>query len=131
VVVIVIRDQSLTPHQQFAFAERFGAIHLHPHVEGLPHVPQIMEVLESETDTKNFGSEWHTDQSFLDAPAMATCLYALEVPDTGGDTLFACLHNALNDYSGKRRRMHRITIAGTRPLTWGEAGDATAAASTA
>ena len=32
---------------------------------------------------------WHTDRSWRVEPAMATILYGLEVPSTGGDTLFA------------------------------------------
>ncbi len=32
---------------------------------------------------------WHTDGSYKAVPALATCLYGLEVPDEGGDTLFA------------------------------------------
>ncbi len=103
--VIVIRDQRLTPRQQLAFVERFGPIHQHPHVTGLPEVPQIMEVLKTEQDTANFGSGWHTDQSFLEVPAMATCLYAVELPDVGGDTLFACLRNAWRTLSPGLKRV--------------------------
>lgn len=103
--VIVFRDQELTPQQHLAFVERFGPIHLHPHVEGLPEVPQIMEVLKTETDRENFGAGWHTDQSFLPEPAMATCLYAREVPDVGGDTLFACTRTAFRTLSPGLQRV--------------------------
>jgi taurine dioxygenase len=97
--VIVLRDQDLTPQQQLAFVERFGPIHLHPHVSGIPAVPQIMEVLKTEDEKNNFGAGWHTDQSYLETPAMATCLYALELPVAGGDTLFACMRNGYRSLS--------------------------------
>ena len=32
---------------------------------------------------------FHTDQCHQERPAMASMLYALEVPSTGGNTLFA------------------------------------------
>ena len=35
------------------------------------------------------GTYWHTDYSYLDIPARATLLYSIEVPSTGGNTLFA------------------------------------------
>ena len=103
--VIVIRDQSLTPRQQLAFVERFGPIHFHPHVSGIPDLPQVMEILKTEQDTTNFGAGWQTDQSFLPAPAMATCLYALELPDAGGDTLFACMRNGYRTLSPGLRKL--------------------------
>ena len=44
--VICIRDQDLTPDQQVAFAERWGEIHLHPYLKGLPDQPEIMEIVK-------------------------------------------------------------------------------------
>jgi taurine dioxygenase len=64
-----------------------------------------MEVLKTEHETSNFGAGWHTDQSFLQAPAMATCLYALELPDVGGDTLFACMRNGYRALSSGLQRL--------------------------
>ena len=37
------------------------------------------------------GSFWHTDVSYKPNPAKATMLYALEIPDDGGDTPFCNL----------------------------------------
>ena len=50
-------------------------------------------------DPNNFGDHWHTDQIFTRAPAMATMLYAKEVPEIGGDTLFACMEHAYDALS--------------------------------
>ena len=89
--VICIRDQDLTPDQQVAFAERWGEIHLHPYLKGLPDQPEIMEIVKEAGERNRFGDHWHTDQIFTPTPAMATMLYAKEVPLAGGDTLFASL----------------------------------------
>lgn len=119
--VIFFRDQSLQPEQQLAFAKRFGAIHLHPHVNGLPNLPEVMEILKTEKDTHNFGAGWHTDQMFLPEPAMATCLYALEVPEAGGDTLFACLRAAYRSLSSGMQTLAR----GLRTVNLSVAGQLT------
>ena len=50
--------------------------------------PEILEVIKTPEDKKNFGGSWHTDQMFSPQPAMGTILYALEVPSAGGDTMF-------------------------------------------
>lgn len=97
--VLAIREQTLTPPQQLAFVKRFGDIHFHPHVQGLPEQPEVMEILKTETDKLNFGAGWHTDQIFLPEPANYTSLYALELPDAGGDTLYACMRNGFRTLS--------------------------------
>lgn len=103
--VLAIRGQTLTPAQQLAFVQRFGGIHYHPHVQGLPDQPEVMEILKTETDKLNFGAGWHTDQIFLPEPANYTCLYALELPDAGGDTLFACMRNGFRTLSPAMQRL--------------------------
>ena len=37
---------------------------------------------------------WHTDMSYYAAPPKASALYALEVPDAGGDTTFLTMYGA-------------------------------------
>lgn len=131
--VIVIRDQHLTPQQQLSFVERFGPIHLHPHVSGILGFPQIMEVLKTERETTNFGAGWHTDQSFLPLPAMATCLYALELPNAGGDTKFACLRNGYRSLSsgmqGLARGLTTVNLSVAAQLARSGSGNSTLYAS--
>jgi taurine dioxygenase len=99
-LVICIRDQHFTPAQQLAFARRWGEIHLHPFMQGMEDFPEILAIVKKPTDKKNFGGAWHTDQMFSPSPAMATMLFALEVPSAGGDTMFTnqyLAYEALSD----------------------------------
>lgn len=97
--VVFFRDQDITPQQELDFAKRFGEIHFHPFVAGLPELPEVMEIIKTETDIRNFGEGWHTDQMFLPEPALATVLYAKEIPDFGGDTLYASMYAAYDALS--------------------------------
>ena len=87
--VIFFRDQALTPDQQLAFGKRFGTLNIHPYVSGMASHPEIMEIIKEPTDKINFGGGWHSDMSFLETPSIGSILYALEIPEYGGDTLFA------------------------------------------
>ena len=87
-LVIASATRTITPAQQLAFARRWGEIHLHPFMEGMPDYPEILAIIKRPTDKKNFGGSWHTDQMFSPTPAMGTMLYAKEVPSAGGDTMF-------------------------------------------
>ncbi|HMS80668.1 MAG TPA: TauD/TfdA family dioxygenase, partial [Burkholderiaceae bacterium] len=46
-------------------------------------------------DLGNAESLWHTDMSYNDAPPMASALYSLEIPPTGGATGFCNMYLAL------------------------------------
>lgn len=88
-LVVFFRDQHLTPAQQVAVAERFGEPVEYPWVKGLDDHPVVTPILKLEHEVVNFGGLWHTDTTYQQRPPMATMLYALEIPDYGGDTLFA------------------------------------------
>lgn len=87
--VIFFRGQELSPEQQLAFGRRFGPLNIHPYVAGMPAHPEVMEIVKEPTDKVNFGGGWHSDMSFLEHPSIGSILYAVEIPDWGGDTLFA------------------------------------------
>src|ERR671924_198890 len=57
--------------------------------------PAVMLISNIREDGKPIGAlpdgemHFHTDQCHQERPAMASMLYAIEVPGTGGNTLFA------------------------------------------
>src|ERR1700680_1425114 len=94
-LVILLRDQRLTEEDQVRFAECFGPpakIHTQQFVRNHPAVMLISNIRE---DGKPIGAlpdgemHFHTDQCHQERPAMASMLYAIEVPGVGGNTLFA------------------------------------------
>jgi len=101
--VVFFRDQAITPEQQIAFARRIGDIHFHPYMRGLDEHPEILEIVKEPNDGYTFGSVWHTDQMFNPQPAMATMLYAKEVPARGGDTMFSNQYLAYETLSAPMR----------------------------
>jgi len=94
-LVILLRDQRLSEEDEVRFAEKFGPpakIHTQQFVRGHPAVMLISNIRE---DGKPIGAlpdgemHFHTDQCHQERPAMASMLYAIEVPSVGGNTLFA------------------------------------------
>ena len=93
--VLVFRDQQLAPEAQIEFSQRFGELEEHVAARFLlPGYPEIYRVsTKRDADGKAMGNPesgryWHSDLSYLDPPAMASLLYALEIPPMGGDTMF-------------------------------------------
>ena len=91
-IVLVVRDQHLTPAEQTAFARRFGEIQYHINKEYLmPGQPEVLILSTEIKDGKNVGvpdagSDWHSDHSYVDQPTGYTLLHAIKVPKDGGDT---------------------------------------------
>jgi taurine dioxygenase len=97
--VVFFRDQPLTPEQHVAFAERFAPIDINRFFAAVPGYPMIAEVRKEPEQIRNIGGGWHTDHSYDEAPALGSMLYAREVPQTGGDTLFASMYAACDALS--------------------------------
>jgi taurine dioxygenase len=98
--VIFFRDQTISPEQHIAFAERFGTININRFFRAAPGYPQIAEVRKEPNQKTNIGGGWHTDHSYDQIPALGSILLAREVPQRGGDTLFASMslaYDALSD----------------------------------
>lgn len=101
--VVVFRDQHFEPEEYLAFAQQWGEIHQHPFMQGLEEYPGILEIVKTESDKSAFGNAWHTDQSFMQKPAKFTMLYAREVPERGGDTLFANMYASYDSLSNRMK----------------------------
>ena len=99
-LVIVFRNQDLTPDNHKAFARNFGSAHINDFFPTIEGHPDIQLVAKNPEDTRNVGSVWHTDVSYAAKPPLGSMLYALEVPKHGGDTMFASMYasyDALSD----------------------------------
>jgi taurine dioxygenase len=104
-LVIVFRDQELTPGQFLAFAQCFGEPADYPLLPGIEGFPIITEIVKLEHERSNFGGIWHADTTYLECPPMGSMLHALEVPPYGGDTLFANQYLAYETLSDGMRAM--------------------------
>ena len=104
-VVIFFRDQELTLEQYLAVARCFGTPIEYPFVKGLDGYPEIIAVTKLEHERVNFGGIWHSDTAYLEIPPMGTLLLAREVPQAGGDTLFANMYLAYETLSEGMRRL--------------------------
>ena len=93
--VIFFRDQHLERAEQATFARRFGDLETHPFFKHLgksqPQPDDEPEVVRLAKGPAVAGYEnvWHTDTSWRPCPAFGAVLRAIEVPDVGGDTLWA------------------------------------------
>ena len=92
--VIFFRDQELTEDDHIAFAERWAPINVNRFFAAHPDYPQIAMVAKEKEQKDNIGGGWHTDHSYDQEPAMGSILVARELPERGGDTMFASMYRA-------------------------------------
>lgn len=106
--LLLFRDQDLTRDQFVAFSRRFGELDLNedrPAATKIEGHPELMLVVSRPDPNgvpaagRHFGADWHTDNSHLPVAAAATLLRAVEVPDVGGDTMFANMYRAYDTLS--------------------------------
>ena len=118
-LVLVFPGQDLDPAAQVAFTEHFGLAEPHPlrtrrSVEGFPQVL----VLENRPGRRGARNDyWHSDISHAEKPPAATFLYALQVPEGRGDTMFCNMYAAYDALSPGMR----ILLDGMQAVHSGQA----------
>jgi len=112
--VILIRNQALEDKDLIAFSRRFGDLDWAPvqengrrFVEGMPEIYIVSNVKVNGEAIGSLGAGeavWHTDMSYLDVPPIASALYSLEVPPSGGNTSFCSMYAIYDSLSPEMKR---------------------------
>lgn len=92
-LVLFFENQSLTRVEQRDFAARFGPLYTHPFYPGKDDAPEVM-ILANDAQHRGTADRWHNDVTYLSTPPMGAVLYAEEIPELGGDTLWANMYLA-------------------------------------
>lgn len=103
-LVLVFRDQDLSPDDHIAIARRFGAIKKPPVATAHGGPPEI-NVLD-QTQPRGEGADaWHADNTYTETPPMGSLLRVLQIPSVGGDTAFASMYAAYDALSPALRSL--------------------------
>ncbi|MBT5263662.1 MAG: TauD/TfdA family dioxygenase [Rhodospirillaceae bacterium] len=103
--LLVFRGQDLSPKAQVAFSQRFGPLMIHVLKEALiEDQPEIYKISNLTEDGKPVGRAyagqyWHSDLTYEPQPSLGSLLYGVQVPEVGGDTLFASTAHAYETLS--------------------------------
>jgi taurine dioxygenase len=107
-------DQALEPADEVRTLRIFNDIsdptnvdRLNP--DGVPEIIIVSNIVDAAGKPLGYankrGMEWHTDGSGWARPPLASSLYAIEVPSTGGETYFANGHLAFETLPAAERAM--------------------------
>lgn len=114
-VILVFPNQDINDDEQEKFCRNFGELELvrtttvasdHPHVMMITNVKDTGKPTALEDGEMMF----HYDQCYYEQPCMGATLYAIEIPDVGGNTLFANCTKAYDALSDDwKQRLERLT----------------------
>jgi len=118
--VVAFRDQDfadLPINEALDFGRYFGRLHIHPTSGAPAGYPEVHLVHRGAADktansffeTRTSSVAWHSDVTYEQQPPGTTFLYVLDIPETGGDTLFANGVEAYNRLSDSfKERLHGL-----------------------
>lgn len=99
--LLVFRDQRITPDQHVRFSRCWGPLEIHVlrnfQLSGHPEILLVSNVRDAQGQPVGLGDAglfWHSDLSYKEEPSLGSLLHAQQLPETGGDTLFANQHLA-------------------------------------
>lgn len=86
--VLFFRGQHLTSDRQRAFALNWGELETNP-LLAAGNSADVVRFAKGGDATPTFENVWHTDVTFRPRPALGAVLQLREVPQSGGDTMWA------------------------------------------
>jgi taurine dioxygenase len=101
-LVLFFRDQDLDDDQHLSLARAFGPLSISPVATRYQDTPSVT-VLDQVSPKGEGADEWHSDNTFMAQPPMASILRAVQLPAVGGDTCFASMYAAYEGLSPAMR----------------------------
>ena len=89
---VMFHEQTLTQEQFAAFGMRFGELEDEPFLPFRADVPGVFYLRGAPKKGKRLSTQnlgWHADHTYQKNPSKGAMLYAVDIPEAGGDTLFA------------------------------------------
>jgi alpha-ketoglutarate-dependent taurine dioxygenase len=121
-LVIVFRDQQLTPEQHKAFSRHFGELTELPQAPTYEGHTDMQEVRREAHEDKNVVpsfEHFHTDSPFLPRPPLCVVMRALAAPRYGGDTAFSNAYLVYEDLSeGMRKLLDSLQVVYSGKDIW-------------
>lgn len=127
--VLFIRRQSLDDDDQVKFTNYFGKAGIH--VRDMPDraIKEILLISNIKKNGQNIGAlgdhevEFHSDLAYMCYPGMVSVLYAVEVPEHGGQTrwgncyaAYEALDESMKGYLSKLRAVHQHPDTPLNPI---------------
>ncbi|MFP6734271.1 MAG: TauD/TfdA family dioxygenase [Rhodospirillales bacterium] len=85
--VLFFRDQEMSPEAQSRLGKMFGEVTPHEFMRPLDDHPNV-HITDHEGHGPSGNAHWHTDVTFRKRPNLVTILQPIELPKSGGDTLW-------------------------------------------
>lgn len=122
-LVVTIPAQNMSLDDLERLTDQLGGRAVTPFVKPLPDRPYVIRVLKEREDKLNFANAWHSDLSYLAEPPSFTLLYAHDVPDFGGDTLFQNQYLAFETLSeGLKKTLRGLRAVHSAGMAYGTGG---------
>ncbi|QDK35713.1 taurine dioxygenase (plasmid) [Sphingomonas sp. IC081] len=102
--VIFFRNQKIDGASQVNLARLFGSVR--PVSSTFPSHPdnEYVEILKSK-GSRTGTDIWHADLTWQENPPVGACLYAVNVPQSGGDTMWASMTDAYDSLDDRVREL--------------------------
>jgi len=121
--VLFFRDQHITAEAHRDFGRRWGELEVHPFLPA-GDLPEVVRFAKDQS-SKGVENIWHSDVTWRKVPSMGSILRAIEVPEVGGDTLWADMAAAYDGLGEDvRRRIDGLTAVHDFADSFGRGMDA-------